>query len=476
MEYSKGIKTDEFKEKTLQWNTIYYCEQTTLLSPAGEQLLNRAGISQQVVKKRWYWKDKKIASQLPYTAYLPQIRSGKALYQFQQLINQQFNCQLPNNHIAVVQPKEKQMGKQGCMGKILVKRVPRGIFFKGGDAKDLAIQYILVKQSQAAALFRDGKLLAILPADKHDIISYSKDFNIIDIWFLDLSNISLKWGTKSKTAPPEMDEARAFGSAIVKINNPNNFILNVIGSNEEFWENDLQRYVRDRIRQSVNDGIAKRNSFDLYQDTKKFEMEVKINAKKLFENTGIELVDFSVSSIKFADEVEAAFKNRRIDMLSNDAELARLQKLKELGVDVGQYMRDQTLKDVAKSGSQAPAFMAAKALSKTPAVPAATPSAKICPKCGQPAGTGKFCQSCGSPLTAGKICPNCGQNAGTGKFCQNCGATIIANCPNCGQPPGSGNFCQNCGAPIGAIKNHCPNCGKQVSSGVKFCPNCGSQI
>jgi len=48
----------------------------------------------------------------------------------------------------------------------------------------------------------------------------------------------------------------------------------------------------------------------------------------------------------------------------------------------------------------------------------------ICPKCGKPAGTGKFCNNCGAPISLGK-CPKCGATnpAGTA-FCGECGAKL----------------------------------------------------
>lgn len=45
------------------------------------------------------------------------------------------------------------------------------------------------------------------------------------------------------------------------------------------------------------------------------------------------------------------------------------------------------------------------------------------------------------------VCPSCGKPAGSGKFCSHCGASMeMSFCPNCGQkqPPGA-NFCNKCG-------------------------------
>ena len=79
----------------------------------------------------------------------------------------------------------------------------------------------------------------------------------------------------------------------------------------------------------------------------------------------------------------------------------------------------------------------------------------ICPACGKPAGTGKFCNNCGASMAL-KVCPSCGaQNAQTVKFCNNCGTNL--NVP----PPTPGK---------------CKECGTQNDPNTKFCGNCGSKL
>ena len=77
----------------------------------------------------------------------------------------------------------------------------------------------------------------------------------------------------------------------------------------------------------------------------------------------------------------------------------------------------------------------------------------MCPSCGKPAGTGKFCNNCGTSLDL-KVCPVCGaKNAQSVRFCNNCGENLQAaaapqtgKCPACGfdNPPGT-KFCGDCG-------------------------------
>jgi len=76
----------------------------------------------------------------------------------------------------------------------------------------------------------------------------------------------------------------------------------------------------------------------------------------------------------------------------------------------------------------------------------------MCPACGKPAGTGKFCNNCGANMEM-KECSRCGaKNAQTVRFCNNCGQNLAQNetpngkCTSCGtdNPPGT-KFCGGCG-------------------------------
>ena len=79
----------------------------------------------------------------------------------------------------------------------------------------------------------------------------------------------------------------------------------------------------------------------------------------------------------------------------------------------------------------------------------------ICPSCGKPAGTGKFCNNCGASMEL-KVCQQCGaKNALTVKFCNNCGNPLNAPAPATGK---------------------CPDCGTENPPGTKFCGGCGAKL
>ena len=50
-----------------------------------------------------------------------------------------------------------------------------------------------------------------------------------------------------------------------------------------------------------------------------------------------------------------------------------------------------------------------------------------------------------------------------------------AACPECGQPAGGGKFCQSCGASL-VQQFSCPECSTPMERGAKFCPECGHAV
>lgn len=77
------------------------------------------------------------------------------------------------------------------------------------------------------------------------------------------------------------------------------------------------------------------------------------------------------------------------------------------------------------------------------------------------------------------ICPACGKPAGSGKFCSHCGASMaLPKCQNCGAPVSSTlKFCPECGAKLaGGAPGLCPQCGTQNDPGTKFCGECGNKL
>jgi hypothetical protein len=56
----------------------------------------------------------------------------------------------------------------------------------------------------------------------------------------------------------------------------------------------------------------------------------------------------------------------------------------------------------------------------------------------------------------------------------NLSATAVVICPSCGAENEGGKFCQTCGGPLTA-RTECPRCGTKFKPGAKFCPECGAK-
>lgn len=76
------------------------------------------------------------------------------------------------------------------------------------------------------------------------------------------------------------------------------------------------------------------------------------------------------------------------------------------------------------------------------------------------------------------MCPQCGKPAGSGKFCNNCGASMdLKECPKCGAKNAQAvSFCNNCGENLKAPQSgKCP-CGHDNPPGTRFCGGCGNKL
>jgi hypothetical protein len=80
------------------------------------------------------------------------------------------------------------------------------------------------------------------------------------------------------------------------------------------------------------------------------------------------------------------------------------------------------------------------------------------------------------------LCPVCGKPSGTGKFCNNCGASLeLVECPRCGAKNAQTvRFCNNCGENLEQARAQpsgvCQACGHDNPPGTKFCGECGNKL
>lgn len=367
--FSEAAGIGEEFANTLEWVPAYFCELYVLKSGFASHFVNQ--VTDVVKKNKRFLKrfrkpdiiDNQRTSMIRYS--LSQIRRGTLKMRLQQLIriNGHFDCKLPNEHIFFggKEIKDEETGEvaytTGCMGKIIAEKIPRSMYHLEQEA---TIKYIMVREHERALFTKDGRILTVLEAGKHDIINRSIEFEIIEIYYVDIGNLQSRWGTQSKTvygkgtrtATPAT--VKLNGTIVVRVNNLNNFLTNLVKNETEYYEGNLTSYVKDKVHQIVNSEISQTDALDVYKDAEGVMLAVKVKANDFFQDVGIELVDLSVGSIKFDETTDEIIQERlrktQVEGAATDIELDKYKALQEMGIDLGAYVsKEQDIKMVASA-------------------------------------------------------------------------------------------------------------------------------
>ncbi len=343
---------------SLEWIPAYFCEMYVLKSERSKEFINKVFTS---FKKRF----RRAKTEITTVRYsLSDIRSGTFKGKMQDEIRASgFECKLPNQHVYFGGKKLKTgIDSVGCMGKIIAEKIPRIMYHY---EKKPAIKNILVREHERVLFIRDGRIETVLEAGKHDIMSRSLSLDVIELYYVDVGNIQTKWGTSTMltegkgTLTATQVRLRLNGSLIIRINNLNNFIANVIKNEAEYYEGNIQQYVKDKLIQIINSEMSQTEPISIYQDAEKVMLAVKVKAKEFMEDAGVEIVDLSVASCKFDEDVEETFKKRlekiKVEGATADADTERklieLKRLKELGVNITDYVsKEQDIKIAGAGG------------------------------------------------------------------------------------------------------------------------------
>ena len=341
---------------TLEWVPAYFCEMSVLKSERSQQFVNQ--IFECLSEKGVLNEDKFKVSSTPVRYTLSDIRSGTLRERMQNEIKKcRFVCRLPNEHVRFggIEKKDEETGEklwtQGCMGKIIAEKIPRIMYYFNQNPM---IRYVLVHEHERALFIKDGRILTELETGKHDIINRSKEFDIIDIYYFDIGNITGRWGTSTMLTDGKGSlsatqvRLRLNGSIVLRINNINNFFTNIVKNETEYYDGNLLNYLNSKLMQIINSEMSQTEPLSIYQDAEKVMSAVKVKKNEFFQDAGIEIIDLSVSTCKFDNDVEEIFRKRlekiKVEGAEGDIKIDQriheLQKLKELGVDINSYIQE----------------------------------------------------------------------------------------------------------------------------------------
>lgn len=212
-------------------------------------------------------------------------------------------------------------------GNSMVQRVPKN---SSGEFK-LGAQ-LIVRESQKAIFFRDGKALDVFSAGRHVLktqnipiltklftsFGYGEDSPFkSEVYFLNMKLFrNLKWGTKEpilfRDSELKMIRLRGYGAFSISIKEPSLFLNKVVGTQGLFKDSDISDYLKSIILQNIHEVLGKhvQTIFDLPLHFENLSILIKQTLSLDFEGLGLELHDFLINSISVPPEVQKMIDTR----------------------------------------------------------------------------------------------------------------------------------------------------------------------
>ena len=206
----------------------------------------------------------------------------------------------------------------------LVHRIP-----EHGSGEFRLGSQLVVRESQRAVFFRDGKALDVFGPGRHtlstanipllaDLISIpfggTSPFRA-EVVFVNLADlIDMKWGTSEPVTFRDsefgMVRLRAFGTYAMAVADPQLFVNKIVGTQGLYETTQVEDYLRSIIVSRFNDIMGQQMSTLLDLPSKYNELGAGLRASVIddFANLGLNLKAFFITSITPPEEV-----SKRID-------------------------------------------------------------------------------------------------------------------------------------------------------------------
>ncbi|MDW8043083.1 MAG: SPFH domain-containing protein [Nitrososphaerota archaeon] len=348
--------------------------------------------------------------------------------------------------------------------------MPKVIQWVGAREGDIVWRYpvdeiewgsnLIVEEAQAAVFLRDGKAYDVFRAGRHvittanlplltKVLSRVAGFDRVPfratVIFVSLKQFQGKFGAQGQTK--ELAPLKFFGGFWFRVEEPNLFVQEVVGSQGAYSTQQLQDFLRGYFNEALIDELSQHSITEVYGKLDETSFLAKNVVGAAFRRIGLELIDVKFEGIDTTPEWRD-----RIFFLRQ-------------GVSAAEVLRMQTVTKTAEALGQSPGAAVGAGIAIIPPLfqhPAQQPQTVlvVCPHCGfqNPQGV-RFCGSCGKPLG-----PPPQQQAPV--------QPQTTTCPNGHSVPVGSKFCPECGAPMALT---CPS-GHRVAPGSKFCPECGARV
>jgi membrane protease subunit (stomatin/prohibitin family) len=233
-------------------------------------------------------------------------------------------------------------------GQQMVHRVP-----EDGSGQFALGSQLVVRESQAAVFFRDGKALDVFGPGRHTLSTMNiplltgllslpfggKSPFRAEAYFISLVDfIDMKWGTMEPVTFRDsefgMVRLRAFGTYAMAINDPQLFVNKIVGTQGMYQTSQVEDYLRNVIVSRFNDimGQTMTTLLDLPQKYNEVGAGLKASITDDFGNLGLLLKALYVTSITPPDEVAKVIDQRTgMGVVGNMGQYLQYQTAQAIG-------------------------------------------------------------------------------------------------------------------------------------------------
>ncbi|PVW15267.1 SPFH domain-containing protein [Marixanthomonas spongiae] len=199
---------------------------------------------------------------------------------------------------------------------------------------------LIVREGQTAVFINEGKLadvfepgtytlntknLPILTTLKGWKYGFDSPFKA-EVYFVNTHLFTdEKWGTKNPITLNDerfgLVEIRAFGTYAFRINNPGKFIVDIVGTDNNFTNFEINEHLKSLIATRFTDTVGEANlPIELYAaNTTELSETCKDVMKPEFDSVGIGLEKFFIENVSMPEDLKKEiFEYSRIDKLDLD--------------------------------------------------------------------------------------------------------------------------------------------------------------
>jgi membrane protease subunit (stomatin/prohibitin family) len=211
-------------------------------------------------------------------------------------------------------------------GTEMVHRIPE----RGSGDFRIGSQ-VIVRDSQAAVFFRDGRSMDVFNAGSHTIATANIPLLVdyigkafsgqtpfkAEVYFVSLREfLDLKWGTPTPITikDPELGMARvqARGTYAVAVTDPQLFVNKIVGTQGIYRTSDIQGFFRSMVLTKLTDLVGEmgKSVIELAGMSEELTMGVRAKAAEEFEARGVNLTSVYVEYIGPTEETAKAIDER----------------------------------------------------------------------------------------------------------------------------------------------------------------------